>query len=90
MTILTLRCACEDGVVYMSRYGGNDPDTWPALCQACGGSGEITRFCEGLMCSAPAEELVTFPCNSVEPYCRLCAQTAREDAGMDCEPRGFW
>lgn len=92
MTILM--CECKDchgeGKVYRSRYGGNDPDVTVIRCDTCAGDGEYVVFCEGLVCTAPAEELVTFPCGSIEPYCHRCAVTAREDAGMEPETRGFW
>ena len=76
--------------VLTSRWGGNDPDQWYIKCEQCDSTGEREVRCEGLYCTAPAEELVTFPCGSVEPYCVRCAKTAREDAGMDCEQKGFW
>jgi hypothetical protein len=33
--------SCEDGKVWKSRYGGNDPDVWDVPCEHCGGSGLI-------------------------------------------------
>jgi hypothetical protein len=85
-------CPACDGEkrVLTSRWGGNDPDQWYIRCETCDGTGEKTQFCEGLMCKEIATELVTSPCGSVEPYCARCAVTAREDAGMEPEPRGFW
>ena len=32
---------CEDGLVYKSRYGGNDPDTWTVKCDECDGTGWV-------------------------------------------------
>jgi DnaJ-class molecular chaperone len=92
MTILTRTCPkCRgEGEYPTSRYGGNDPDVTMRHCTKCDGHGELEVPCEGFACSESATEEVTFPCGSVEAYCRLCAVTAREDAGMDCEPKGFW
>ena len=43
---------CEDGTVWTSRHGGNDPDVWPAgKCQQCDGSGHVVcqeRGCDEL------------------------------------------
>jgi DnaJ-class molecular chaperone len=92
MPVLMCNCPeCDgEGRVYRSRYGGNDPDGWMVRCDTCAGDGEYARVCEGMTCNSHATELVTFPCGSVEPYCARCAVTAREDAGMEPEPRGFW
>lgn len=92
MPVLTYECPdCDgEGRATRSKWGGNDPDTWTVRCETCHGEGTRTRYCEGLYCTAAAEELVTFPCGSVEPYCARCAVTAREDAGMEPETRGFW
>jgi len=32
---------CEDGKVWTSRYGGNDPDVWAVPCERCEGTGKI-------------------------------------------------
>jgi hypothetical protein len=48
MTLMAVCPCCEDGMVFKSRYGGNDPDTWgPFECDECGGEGEIPMLCEG-------------------------------------------
>lgn len=41
MTTRSFPCPdCEDGIRWTSRYGGNDPDTYPAgKCETCGGDG---------------------------------------------------
>ena len=40
---------CEDGTVWASRYGGNDPDVWRAgQCEHCDGDGRVicaAKFC---------------------------------------------
>ena len=33
---------CEDGTVWKSRYGGNDPNVWAVECDECEGSGVVT------------------------------------------------
>ena len=38
--------ACEDGTVWASRYGGNDPDVWATECADCCGRGTVTAYCE--------------------------------------------
>ena len=78
------------GVISRDSRGGNDPDATEEDCFRCAGDGSIPVYCEGWNCLEFATEEVTFPCGSVEPYCARCAITAREDAGMDCEPKGFW
>jgi hypothetical protein len=46
------KCSGE-GVLYDSRYGGNDPDVWPTgVCTACNGSGNA--ICEARGCKEPA------------------------------------
>lgn len=90
MPILTLQCACENGRLWIPRRGGNDPDGDMVICEACDGSGEIVRLCTGFMCNEPATELVTLSCGAIDPCCHRCAQTARENAGMEPESRGFW
>jgi excinuclease UvrABC ATPase subunit len=32
---------CEDGKVWASKYGGNDPDVWAVKCEACDGTGVV-------------------------------------------------
>lgn len=52
---LTRACQfCEDGTIWRSRYGGNDPDVWPERCTECDGSGDVEIECEGRACHAPA------------------------------------
>lgn len=34
------RCHGE-GKIWLSRYGGNDPDVWPNTCPVCDGAGVI-------------------------------------------------
>lgn len=38
--------ACEDGTVWVSRHGGNDPDVWATECADCCGRGTVTAYCE--------------------------------------------
>ena len=33
---------CEDGTIWKSKHGGNDPDVWAVKCEACDGTGVIT------------------------------------------------
>jgi len=33
---------CEDGLRWVSRYGGNDPDVWSVECEDCEGTGVVT------------------------------------------------
>ena len=36
---------CEDGTIWYSRYGGNDPDVWRGgECSTCDGAGN--RLCD--------------------------------------------
>ena len=79
--------ACEDGIKYKSRYGGNDPDTWPTRCDACDGEGTLVRYCEGWLCQKAAAVLITFPCGASEPYCDACAVEMRAEAEAE---GGFW
>ena len=52
---------CEDGTVYRSQYGGNDPDVWPEPCPDCHGEGEIPRpRCDFWGCTAEATETLDF------------------------------
>ena len=53
-TQLTKHCdRCEDGIIWKSRYGGNDPDTWRVgPCDNCEGTGVVTLFCD--CCDTPA------------------------------------
>lgn len=47
-----MKCAGE-GTIYTSRYGGNDPDVYPAgKCEACAGSGD--QSCERQGCKERA------------------------------------
>jgi hypothetical protein len=32
---------CEEGTIWKSRYGGNDPNVWPVRCEECNGTGKI-------------------------------------------------
>lgn len=34
------RCHGE-GKIWVSRYGGNDPDVWPNVCPDCQGTGVV-------------------------------------------------
>ncbi len=52
---LTKPCPdCEDGTIWRSKYGGNDPDVWPVRCERCDGTGELPVTCEGWQCHEPA------------------------------------
>lgn len=79
MTILTLRCACEDGKLWVPRLGGNDPDGKMVHCESCDGTGEIVRWCAYGGCEMGAEELVTFS-DCTEPYCTTHAPEMRAEA----------
>jgi len=47
VTTLTAECPhCEDGTVWRSRHGGNDPDVWAVRCEECDGTGEVVVSCE--------------------------------------------
>jgi hypothetical protein len=56
MTLPTPCPDCEDGLVWRSKYGGNDPDVWAVTCDRCHGDGEIPLHCEG--CREDATEFV--------------------------------
>jgi hypothetical protein len=46
---------CEDGLVYKSRYGGNDPDVYfDGCCEECDGKGNMQ--CE--VCLAVATHML--------------------------------
>jgi hypothetical protein len=48
MSGLTKECPhCEEGIIWRSRYGGNDPDTRPVGCEQCDGEGNMPIYCEG-------------------------------------------
>jgi len=50
-----MSCAGE-GRIFISRYGGNDPDVWDAgKCEACDGSGD--QYCENHGCGYAADGL---------------------------------
>ena len=38
--------ACEDGTVWVSRHGGNDPDVYATACFFCRGLGKVKVYCE--------------------------------------------
>ena len=50
-----LQCQnCEDGLVWTSRHGGNDPDVrFDGNCEECDGEGNVT--CSIRFCGATAE-----------------------------------
>lgn len=40
--IETVECPdCEEGTIWKSRRGGNDPDVWPTTCPTCEGCGTV-------------------------------------------------
>ncbi len=40
--IATIECPdCEEGKVWASRWGGNDPDVWAVPCKRCDGTGVL-------------------------------------------------
>jgi len=44
-----------EGRIWMSRYGGNDPDVWDAgPCEYCGWNGCIAMMCEHIGCKDAA------------------------------------
>jgi hypothetical protein len=45
--------ACEDGTVWVSHHGGNDPNVWAVGCMECYGRGTVTATCEA--CDEPAD-----------------------------------
>lgn len=78
---LTRSCPeCEGGVIWRSRYGGNDPDVWPVRCRECDGTGERSVGCEGWRCHSDAAEHV-----AGVPYCRVCAEQLRAELAADAE-----
>ena len=73
---LTKECPdCEDGTRWTSRYGGNDPDVWPAgPCETCDGTGILTLYCDA--CDRPeAVEWV-----GAHRFCASCLAEQRADA----------
>lgn len=36
---------CGEGVIYTSRYGGNDPDVWSTPCFECD-DGSVLVYCD--------------------------------------------
>ena len=76
---------CEDGTIYRSQYGGNDPDVWPEPCPNCQGEGEIPRpRCDAWNCTAEATETLDFGDAhglSCEDYCAThAAEIQAEEA----------
>lgn len=49
-----LRCQnCEEGAIWKSRFGGNDPDVWrDGDCEKCDGAGH--RLCDQRGCANTA------------------------------------
>jgi hypothetical protein len=87
-TLLFRICnTCEAGTRWVSRHGGLDPDARPVRCDACDGTGEVVRYCEGWLCHRPANVLITFPDGASEPYCDACAVEMRAEAQAE---GGFW
>jgi len=40
--IIDVECRhCEEGKIWRSRYGGNDPDVWAERCPYCDGTGAV-------------------------------------------------
>ena len=37
---------CGEGVIWRSRYGGNDPDVWSVPCPGDCDDGEVTAMCD--------------------------------------------
>lgn len=65
---------CEDGICYISRYGGNDPDVWRVgLCETCEGSGGVPLRCED--CGEDATSLFLG-----RPFCEPCVAVQKADA----------
>ena len=64
---------CEDGTVWRSRHGGNDPDVWAVRCEECDGTGIETLHCDG--CRNEATEMF-----DGAPWCAAHAAEQRADA----------
>jgi hypothetical protein len=62
---------CEEGKREVSRYGGNDPDTWLIRCETCDGSGIAT--CDALGCHEAATRALIRVGDPAEPHALLCA-----------------
>ena len=63
---------CEDGTVWRSRHGGNDPDVWAVRCEECDGTGIETLHCDG--CRNEATEMF-----DGAPWCAAHAAEMRKD-----------
>lgn len=47
MPLLIVCPDCDDGIRWVSRHGGNDPDVSPVRCDRCDGEGEVPLCCDG-------------------------------------------
>jgi hypothetical protein len=75
---LTEPCSeCEDGTIWRSKYGGNDPDVWAVKCGVCDGTGELTLDCD--QCSTYRRTVEATEMVDGLPYCAACAAIARDE-----------
>lgn len=75
-TPLVLPCPhCEDGTRWVSRYGGNDPDTWATKCLECDGTGNQEFLCDYQLCPEPATEEI-----NNEYFCAIHGAIVRAEA----------
>ncbi len=73
---LTVLCQlCEDGIVWTSRHGGNDPDTYRVgLCELCDGTCRVPLSCD---CCPNPEATEWFQGLAL---CPTCAAEQKADA----------
>jgi DnaJ-class molecular chaperone len=66
--------ACEDGTVWASHHGGNDPNVWAEECTDCGGRGTVKVYCYG----CDGEACIAYVWNGKHHYwCEPCYKDSR-------------
>jgi hypothetical protein len=81
LTIICTSCAGE-GSIFISRYGGNDPDVWDAgPCELCDATGHTFLCCD---CCPNPEATEWFQSLAL---CATCAAEQKADALSMAEDR---
>lgn len=73
MTMIIGPCphCCGEGVIWRSKWGGNDPDVTARPCPGECDDGTIIAMCDGWKCSALATEF-----RDGQWWCETCLQEA--------------
>ena len=74
---------CEDGTIWRSKHGGNDPDVWAVKCGVCDGFGELALVCD--QCSTFRRPVFATEMVDGLPYCAACAVIARDEFAESLE-----